>query len=513
MKVALVTDTHFGCSNNTQKIHFKFLKNLMKESFDVLVHTGDIASHKQKQLKCSLSMFRDALGDIPMLVVLGNHDCLDKETELLTHRGWLSYKEIRDSDLILSINKKGYSEWSSIDQIIIKKANKMYRYNDASLDMCITKKHRILCGKRNDEKNSTDLFYTTLKDMGECNYCFPVAAKNSNLEYPITNSEIISLGLSLSNGTLIKDKKIFNQFSNRQLQLFLHTLMQRIGWWVEREKAGGLYGTLDILGWVQSLAVQCGVSTSLVEFPPGEFRLNLEFDKEFVQVDTFTKKIKVVEYNDEVWCLNVPNTNFMVRRNGKACFTGNCWDQESWNNNNPRYNKKISYEQMKVTQREWFEEFNIHYLQDGEFLYKNDVVFYGYDGWYHSLPPPSNDKYWMPRTAKMCPIDQYLNYRANKTLDVILMSAKGMSKQNPNLKKVCATHHSLLSYRDGNIAMGGDPRHLDFLSEDFDYVFYGHSHLEVDTVHEFVQGNCVFNCRVLNAGSDYNIPKYKIIEI
>jgi len=189
------------------------------------------------------------------------------------------------------------------------------------------------------------------------------------------------------------------------------------------------------------------------------------------------------------------------------------WDQEAWNQNNKRYNKRTSYEEMRITQREWFSELNVHYLQDEEFLYKDEVIFYGYDGWYKHLPPPSNDKYWMPPTAKMCPIDQYLNYRANKTLDSILMSVEGVRRVSPHLKTVCATHHSLTPYRGGVDTMNGDPRHLDFLSENFDYVFNGHSHQEVDIIHENVVGNTVHTCRVLNTGSDYDAPKYMIVEV
>lgn len=587
-RIAITTDTHLGVSQNTIKLHERFLKKLMEESFDVLVHTGDIASHKQSQLYRSLGMFREALGDIPMLLVLGNHDCLDKETELLTKRGWLNYLEILDSDLVLSINDKGFSEWTSIDKVIIKKSKKMYNYRNTSLDMCITENHRILCSRRMHDKSFKDLDYETLPNMAKSRYRFPVSAKNDNEEYALTDDEITLLGWVITDGHFsgstcalyqskekgiveiiellkrldytytdntrhrdihticgkklkkkplpckeffilsksqklirnifldgkkIKNKDIFNKFSNRQLRLFLHAVMRGDGSYSKTKKAGAVNGVKSTLDWIQTLAVQCGVSASLVEYRPGDFRLNIAFDREYVQVDDFKKQIKEIDYSDVVWCLNVPYTNFMVRRNGKAYFTGNCWDMESWNNKNPRYNKKISYEHMKVTQREWFEEFNMHYLQDGEFIYKDEAIFYGYDGWYKTIPPPSNDKNWMPPYAKMCPIDQYLSYRANKTLDNILLSAEGMKRVKPHLKTICATHHSLTPYRGGHDTMNGDPRHLDFLSENFDYVFNGHSHQEVDLMHEYTYGNKVYSCRVINVGSDYDKPKYKIIEI
>lgn len=40
---------------------------------------------------------------------------------------------------------------------------------------------------------------------------------------------------------------------------------------------------------------------------------------------TSTVKREKVPYTGKVWCLSVPNENFMVRRNGKVHFTGNCW--------------------------------------------------------------------------------------------------------------------------------------------------------------------------------------------
>lgn len=588
MRVAVTTDTHYGVSKNTDKIHSKFLKKLMSESFDILVHTGDIASHKQKHLYRSLQMFREALGDIPMLVVLGNHDCLDKETELLTKRGWLHYLEIKDSDYVLSINDRGFSEWSPISKVIIKKAGSLYKYSNTSLDYAFTENHRILCSKRHRNNSYGALGYETFSSMVKGRYRFPVSSKNDNSDYALTDDEITLLGWVLSDGSVLKSScqihqskisgrsaikqllgrlgykftssirqrdtevilgkklkkrplvsetffilsesqgflrsilgskkvlkkpEIFNRFSTRQLQLFLKSLMDGDGSWAKSKRAGALNGTPEFLSWVQTLAAQCGVSASLVEYRDGDFRLNLAFDRAYAQVDNFKKEVKKIEYKGNVWCLQVPHTNFMVRRNGKSYFTGNCWDQESWNQKNSRYNKKISYEQMKITQREWFEELNIHYLQDGSFSFKDEAIFYGYDGWYKHLPPPSNDKHWMPPVAKMCPIDQYLNFRANRTLDSILESAEDLKTTMPHLKTICATHHSLTPYRGGADTMNGDFRHLDFLCKDFDLVLNGHSHQEVDQVHEYLGGNDVSTCRVVNVGSDYDKPKYRIIEV
>ena len=267
MRLAITTDTHYGYSNNTSRIHEKFLKKLSSESFDVLVHCGDIASHKQKQLYRSLAMFRNYLGSVPILFVLGNHDY---------------------------------------------------------------------------------------------------------------------------------------------------------------------------------------------------------------------------------------------------------WDLESWNQNNPRFNKKIPYEDMRETQRNWFQELGVHYLQDSNFNFNDEVIFYGYDGWYKDLNPPSNDKLWMPPTVRDIPINSYLNKRAYSSLSKILDDSSKVINENPHIKLVCVTHHSLTSYREYSTvgdSMGGDPRHLDFLSVNFDLVTFGHSHIPLNTRHSYLEGNLEHSCQVVNVGSNYDKPKYLILEI
>lgn len=77
-KFIKVTDTHYGHSNNTHKIHEKFL-NLMaheiqKQKIDAVIHSGDWISHNQHQLPRTWKMFRRILNDIPILAVRGNHD-------------------------------------------------------------------------------------------------------------------------------------------------------------------------------------------------------------------------------------------------------------------------------------------------------------------------------------------------------------------------------------------------------------------------------------------------------
>jgi hypothetical protein len=44
--------------------------------------------------------------------------------------------------------------------------------------------------------------------------------------------------------------------------------------------------------------------------------------------DETSRWVKEVDYDGEVWCLTVPSGNFLVRRNGAAHFSGNCWSAD-----------------------------------------------------------------------------------------------------------------------------------------------------------------------------------------
>jgi predicted phosphodiesterase len=81
MKIAITTDTHYGHDHRTHKIHEKFLKDLKnscdENRVDAVIHSGDWISCNQHQLPRTFKMFRDALGDLPILGVLGNHDFWD----------------------------------------------------------------------------------------------------------------------------------------------------------------------------------------------------------------------------------------------------------------------------------------------------------------------------------------------------------------------------------------------------------------------------------------------------
>jgi len=79
MKLTKTSDTHYGFSQRTHRIHETFLNNLYEEIVNngskALLHAGDWNCNKQDQLYRSLKMFRKYLPNIPIVTVRGNH-CL-----------------------------------------------------------------------------------------------------------------------------------------------------------------------------------------------------------------------------------------------------------------------------------------------------------------------------------------------------------------------------------------------------------------------------------------------------
>ena len=489
MKIAVTTDTHFGFSHNTHKIHEKFLIKLAtackEENVEMLIHNGDWITKNQHELPRTWKMFREALGDLPILTVMGNHDCLDKETELLTQRGWIKYNEILKTDYIFSIDNKGYGQWTKINKIIIKQSEKMFNLKNLNLDMSITENHRVLHNKRLSDGTFSSFEYSTIKEMKKGRYRFPVAALGKNKDYPISDNQIKLLAWIFTDGsrgqgcqiwqskikttkeikiilddlgykysfstrnrdikeicgkklkkkplpqhcfnifseslTFIKtwidkdrkpiDMNLFRLFSNRQLNLFIKTLVSGDGSYASngKKQSAAIDGTKEMLDWFQSLAVQCNVSAFISKYRPGNFRLAISFNRPFVQMEDIKEKIEEVDYNDIVWCLSVPYTNFMVRRNNKAYFTGNCWNKEMFNVHLSKRQwaklpRLVNHMAIEAQWREWAEEYNIILLEDSPWEQGNIAVF-GFNGWYVELPPLTNDKNFMPKFYQSAPID------------------------------------------------------------------------------------------------------------
>lgn len=116
------------------------------------------------------------------------------------------------------------------------------------------------------------------------------------------------------------------EMDDRQFSIFLNEYIAADGSWYSGGGRNGaiVYGEKTILEDLQILCLTRGVSANISQDNRGSWRLNVCF-KRFSSFNKTTGVFKTVPYSGAVWCLSVPLTNFMIRRNGKPHFTGNCW--------------------------------------------------------------------------------------------------------------------------------------------------------------------------------------------
>lgn len=154
--------------------------------------------------------------------------------------------------------------------------------------------------------------------------------------------------------------------------------------------------------------------------------------------------------------------------------------------------------------KEWFKEHNVHHLEEGPHVV-DDVIVCGFDGWYNRADPPTNDSDRMIGNIEGCPAMVYHSSRAYKELCRVLDTDTDSYR-----KSICVSHfppfggdRKGLTERD--MSYSANPRYLEPITEKFDVFCVGHSHMHVDRIEN--------GCRLLNAGSDYNSPRFVIFDV
>lgn|GEM_PF-3648697 len=117
------------------------------------------------------------------------------------------------------------------------------------------------------------------------------------------------------------------ELTDRQFDVLLGALIAGDGTWdganPQEKTCGVLHGEREFLGSVQACAVSHGWSARMSMARDNDWRLNL-VRRQDLQTET-KGATTTVNYTGKVWCLTVPHGNFMIRNNGSAYFTGNCW--------------------------------------------------------------------------------------------------------------------------------------------------------------------------------------------
>ena len=203
--------------------------------------------------------------------------CIDYETEILTKSGWKKHDEIKKTDKIATLvhNKLVYEHPIEIFDYPNHQGN-MYYIETNDINIAVTGKHRMWVSK---DGNNFDFKYA--EEIHDKVYYKKNVEYDNNDQWRDTLDDIFGGMNSI----------IVNSIEANKIQLYaLYS-----GWTVDVESS-----TNDL------------------------FRCTLKKNLDDLIVPISVNDYKVVhDENKPVWCVHVPSEVFLIRRNGKVCWTGN----------------------------------------------------------------------------------------------------------------------------------------------------------------------------------------------
>jgi predicted phosphodiesterase len=162
-----------------------------------------------------------------------------------------------------------------------------------------------------------------------------------------------------------------------------------------------------------------------------------------------------------------------------------------------------------------FDENNVisHFKQD-------NVEIFGYNSWYKTNRPPSNDHRWIAPLTKEDAEENFYDWiplPISRNIHQYLLEKSYLNCQDvcERLKasdakhKVVVTHFESIEYRGDPFYDGMKGSYVEYemlMEAGATIICYGHSHRVSDFINEK-------GVRVLNCGSDYNEPKFTVIEL
>jgi len=305
-------------------------------------------------------------------------------TEVLTNRGWKKYGEFTIKDKIATLVNGELTYQIPLDIFYYPLyKGKMYCVNNENIELHVTADHRMYVKTDNNDNNENDNYHFRFaKEMNnDENYYYKKDAKWLADDYYFRDSEIIDIKHNEKNNTnlfvilfvmFIKYKTLFNEFGNITITIaninnckndyeiiidtlnklnFIYIVMEnlividkkytkyyeklletdKMPKWLfllSRKQCLLLFELLDIqniyihnkhyVDGLMQLSIHAGLICNIVNENNDSWKLNFTNNDKFNN-DNYT----CYDYNSDVFCVTVSSEVFMVRVNGKACWTGN----------------------------------------------------------------------------------------------------------------------------------------------------------------------------------------------
>lgn len=351
----------------------------------------------------------------PRLVfTLGNHECLAGDAEVLTSKGFVNIKEVTTGHVVASYTSGGEVKWDNPVSVFSKHyAGIMHKYESQSFYSECTEKHRmytvssadnLIVRESKDVPNNFKIIaaLNSTKDYGISDADIRLAAwlctdshhgqygsktlyqresnahkvrkvlKDAGVEWkekirdrdikeicgktllkkPEPSVEfylnVDTIPMKIDNNTTLPPW--VTHLSNSQWDMFLQELVEADGTVPKSAKECCVfYGKKQICDDVQAAAVVHGWSASLTEYRPNEWRVNLT--KRTTRKQEGLQK-QAYDYAGNVYCLEMPDGNFVVRHGNKCHVTGNCRLQ-TLAANTPELSGFVGYHLLDLEKHGW----------------------------------------------------------------------------------------------------------------------------------------------------------------
>jgi hypothetical protein len=161
--------------------------------------------------------------------------CLDEKTEILTKEGFKNKDEIKETDLVATVNPVSMkSEYLPILGKIERQLipfEKYVSFSNPQMDWKVTDKHRMLYRTRKGKARikTEKSFVEASKLLNNEFIQLPVSGFGHNYDLPLSDSELRFIGLFMSDGSLDKSNKQITIYQSSRYPMILNEIRKCFG--------------------------------------------------------------------------------------------------------------------------------------------------------------------------------------------------------------------------------------------------------------------------------------------
>lgn len=255
---------------------------------------------------------------------LGDKHCLTPDHQVLTENGWMSIKDITTDTFVCALEQDNSISYTKVVNVwkYHCENESLVKFQSTNIDLVTTENHKLWVKQRDGEYG--------MVEAGRVDKTFThtKAGDNTQPDFQLVKDFEVTLDMD----TFLKGfgswvSNVATNFTPDILQ-YLDTLSRTClpswVWKLSKRQAATLYDSLcisntihnQLAGDIQRLALHAGVYVNIEKI--GMLYHIKKCDAEFVATN-----ISNIDYIGDVYCIEVPNHIFYVRRNGKAVWTGN----------------------------------------------------------------------------------------------------------------------------------------------------------------------------------------------